>query len=274
MMALDDDIRPDVRMLPRLIEVAEESGDWSRAEQLREWLQEANAKKQKPAIPEVEIDYEDFEQADADGIVTVSLGSFSEDIRYRLYDREVIDLSQLTCWTMRLLLKILTPRQASTVDDVCTGVGFPIGSSVELLRELPPKSPFGLDLRDGRLPSDVTDVLRRAAYGEITFRDGSVELGSRMHSKIRPHQRMCSAVIRHAKTYANFRRMALMDQHHGESWLIDTGLREFPGAKPGWGLWVKVAESEQRVKQILDAVPKPVYGGIASRGCPIVLIGA
>lgn len=282
-MALDDEIRPDLRMLPRLIEVAEEIGDWPRVEQLREWLADANAEpaRGKPVSDntpdEATADRpteEDCQRADPDEtIITVSLGCLPQDIRYRLYDYLVTDLSQLSCWHPRLLNKILSVHQVRVVDRVCAAIGFPIGSAVDLLRELPARSPFGLDLRDGRRPEDVTDVLRRLAYGELTFRDASVVLGSRGLAKVRPHQRACSVVQRHAKMFASYRRMALMDQHHGESWLIDAGLREFSGAKPGWGLWIKVSATEERVKQILDAVPKPVYGGIASRGCPMVLIG-
>jgi hypothetical protein len=277
MMALEDtDIRPDARMLPRLIEHAESIGDWSRFEQLREWLAEAQtprASSPRKLPAQDDLTEENYQNAEPDEtIVTVSL-PFRPEIRNRFYDRGEADICGLTRWRPWMLYEVLgRPQYVWEVDQLCTAVGFPIGSAVELLSDLPPRSPFGLDLRDGRRPEDVTDVLRRMAYGELTFRDASVVLGSRGLSKVRPHQRACSVVIRHARMYANFRRMAIMDQHHGESWLIEAVLREFAGAKPGWGLQIHVAGSQAQVAERLEAVVKPVYGGLSSRGCPIVLV--
>lgn len=276
MMATDDEIRPDVRMLPRLIEVAEESGRWEHAQKLRDWLAEAQQKEADESVSDVdELTEADYQNAEPDEtIITTSLDCFPRDIRFRLYDREVTDPSQLTKWRPRFLTAIgLSAEQIRVVNRFNDAIGFTVGSDVELLAEVPPKSPFGIDLRDGRTAEDCLSILRRMARGELTFRDASVELGSRGLSKVRPHQRACSLVIRHSRAYANEFRMAILEKHHDEGWLIDAGLKEFPGAKPGWGLWLKVAESENRVKQILDAVPKPVYGGMASRGCPIILIG-
>lgn len=285
----DAENRPNVRQLPAMIELAEQRGDMAHAQMLRGWLAEANAKKQ-PApslrklaaqerhkitrLPAQEyLTEEDCQNAAPDEtIITTSLDCYSRDIRFRLYDREVTDISQLTRWRQRFLPAIgLSANQIKIVNRFQDAIGFPVGSDLDLLTELPPKSPFGIDLRDGRLPADVHDIVRKLMYGEETFRSASVLLGSRGLSKVPPHQRSCSVVQRHARMAANYRRMAIIDQHPGEAWLVSVSLREFHGCKPNWGLALKVLSRDDALARLEAVAEKPVYQGISSRGCPIIL---
>lgn len=278
MMALEEEteIRPDARMLPRLIEAARDRGDWEHAVKLQGWLDEAKAPRaiSPRKLPAQELSEEDYQNADPDEtIVTTSLGCYRRDIRFRLFDREVTDPSQLTNWRQRFLPAIgLSAEQIRVVNRFQDSIGFSIGSDVDLLRDVPPKSPFGIDLRDGRLPSDVHDILRRLAQGETTFRDASVELGSGPLARVRPHQRCCSIVQRHAQLYANECRLAFQDQFSGQNWWVECKLREFPRAKPAFGLQVRLATTLAAVKDSLHLCPKPVYGGVSWRGIPMALI--
>ncbi|MDE2103818.1 MAG: hypothetical protein KGL39_41655 [Patescibacteria group bacterium] len=278
-MMVADPRTEEAERLRRKIALAEMKGeaDEPRTHRLRCELAEMT----ESATPDQE---EDSRDEDIDDSPVVCGLPFSARINRRLQDRGVFEVDDLATWTYRLLGKVMRWQDVLAVQSVLGAMGLlVVGTADELLSELPGRSQYAADVRQGVLPDEARAIVRKIAYGELTVRQASVELGSRELAGDygHPHQRAGSRLDRalQEEECAQDWLDAFIKQGHGEGWCESASLERISVRKRPWALKLvarcPVDEAMKRLGNVKKL--KEVQTGHTSyswRGCRVVFTTA
>lgn len=277
-MAIEDD---RIERLRTMIEIAERKGeaDDPRTDRLKAELAEAlrgeyprdDADDDDDQIirPECarQIPTDETNEVRAERPVFTGL-PFADRIKRRLQDYGAFEIGQLSAWNARLLRLALGPRDAQLVREAMARLGMSdlLASDREQLSELPPKTPFAIDVRDGRTVQDIQKIARGLARRELTQRTASTEAGGKEHAGW--HQRICSLFDRGSEIFAPEFESAMRDDNKTAPWFVDVSIARVPNARRRvWGLKLTTRWSTERTDADLDRRDREKYGS----GCMATL---
>lgn len=244
----EDALSYDVPMLSRLLEVAQERGQWGRAEELRARLA-GLAPPDEPIGPAPTI-----LEANCDL-------PFSPDLVRWFQERGLDEVAKLAPVTYKLLRTALPPKKVDQIRHRLTAKGYAgiVGSAKEVLGELPEKSVFAVDICRGIKPELVLAVLESVADGKRTQRQASEDLGGmdkgRKYGKA--HQRFGRALNQYSHLAVEFYLRAMSRDYGRAEWFVGAGKLVIPEARRCiWGLEVTSRWPIDRTANALDRVAK------------------
>jgi hypothetical protein len=197
---------------------------------------------------------------------------FSRRINRLLQDYGVFEVEHLERWTGRLLGRILKWNDVLAVRSVLSaiGLGTLLGSALEVYADVPPKSPFALDVRDGRSVAECLEILEELAYGRETQRSGSILAGGNELAECRAHQRICSMLDRLTEFYAPMCARAIVEQFG--DYIASASVNRIKASKRPWIVRTIIRKPVDEVAKVLKLADISDPVGHTFRGCRITLL--